>query len=397
MNRRLSRGEAEHKQECAMDTVYFGAVDLGGTKVTTLIADQGGKIIARLEEPLTTRKEGFAPWRDGIGYSGIAFQIEEMLRRMMGSVETCTLAAIGIGSAGPLAGGALVNPPNITVPEIPEELPRSPLYIPLVAPLHSAFSTPIRLENDCNTAVLGEVLYGVGKGREDKESLHIVYVTFSTGLGAGVWTGGRLLLGKDGNAAEIGHIVVKEGGLRCGCGNLGCAEAYCSGNGIERNARMRLKRAGFAKNLLLIRLAKAAADTAGLPVEREDEEEDLLALITPSLVFQAAKEGDPIACEVIAEVTHYGGIILAAIANAYDPDVITLGGSIAIEQAQLIDPMREEMLCHLNVAPPTVRITPLKKQAVEYGAVALAQRAYSLDLAASHDSKSAFTGDRLIG
>ena len=144
-------------------------------------------------------------------------------------------------------------------------------------------------------------------------------------------------------------------------------------------------------------MAKAAADTAGLPVEREDEEEDLLALITPSLVFQAAKEGDPIACEVIAEVTHYGGIILAAIANAYDPDVITLGGSIAIEQAQLIDPMREEMLCHLNVAPPTVRITPLKKQAVEYGAVALAQRAYSLDLAASHDSKSAFTGDRLIG
>lgn len=369
-----------------MDRVYFGAIDLGGTKVAALIADQGGGIIARLEEPLTTRKEGFTPWRDGTGYYGIASQIEEMLRRMMDSAEVHTLAAIGIGSAGPLKSGSVFNPPNITVPKIPQGLPRSPLYIPLTAPLCAAFSAPARLENDCNTAVLGEVLYGVGKGREEKSSLHIVYVTFSTGLGAGVWTGGHLLLGKDGNAAEIGHIVVKEGGLRCGCGNLGCAEAYCSGTGIERNVRMRLERADCAKDLPLIRLAKAAAGSAEPPVDREDRE-GLLSLITPSLVFQAAKEGDPIASEVIAEMTHYGGIVLAAIANAYDPDVITLGGSIAIEQAHLVDPMREEMLLHLNVAPPTVRLTPLGKRAVEYGAIALAQRAHSLEIAASRDPK----------
>jgi glucokinase len=353
---------------------YFGGVDLGGTKVTVLIADQAGAIIARQEEPLRPQVGHFAPWRDGVAYYGIASQIEERLRKMMTAAKVQTLAAIGIGSAGPLKDGAVINSPNITVPNLPSGLPQEPLYLPLTEPLQSAFSTPARLENDCNTAVVGEVLYGVGKDRTDKNDLHLVYVTLSTGLGAGVWAGGRLLRGKDGNAAEIGHIVVHEGGLRCGCGNDGCAEAYCSGNGIVTNARARLARADLTQDLPIVCLAEAAADNAGKAIDKERRRE-LLDFITPPLVFQAAKMKDPIARAVIADVTHYGGIVLSAIANAYDPGVITIGGSIAIEHPYLIEPMHEEMLHHLNVAPPTVQITPLGKRAVEYGAIALAQRA----------------------
>jgi len=118
--------------------------------------------------------------------------------------------------------------------------------------------------------VLGEVIYGVGKKTVDKNVLHLVYVTLSTGLGAGVSTGGHLLRGKDGNAAEIGHILVKEGGLRCGCGNDGCAEAYCSGNGIESNARTRLLAEKLPERLPLIKLATDASTRAGQTVDRED-------------------------------------------------------------------------------------------------------------------------------
>ncbi|MEA1871253.1 MAG: ROK family protein [Candidatus Bipolaricaulota bacterium] len=352
---------------------YFGGVDVGGSKVRVLIADHAGTIIARDEKTLCPQEGLFKQWRDGTAYYGIATQIERMLGQLLNSADISTLTAIGIGSAGPLQGGAIVNPPNITVPEIPESLPETPLYLPLTEPLQAAFSTSVRLENDCNTAVLGEVVYGVGKETVDKSRLHLVYVTLSTGLGAGVWSGGHLLRGKDGNAAEIGHILVKEGGLRCGCGNDGCAEAYCSGNGIESNARARLLAEKLPEGLPLLKLAADAAARAGQRVDRQDPS-SFLQFVKSPLIFQAEKMGDPIARAVIWEMTHYGGIVLAAIANAYDPDVITLGGSIAIEHPHLIEPMHKEMLHHLNVSPPTVQITPLGKMAVEYGAIALAQQ-----------------------
>lgn len=359
-----------------MERGYLGGVDVGGSKVRVLIADHAGTIIARDEKSLCPQEGLFKQWRDGTAYYGIAAQIEQMLGRLLESAKICTLTAIGIGSAGPLQDGAVINSPNIHLPPIPAGLPCEPIYIPLTGPLQAAFSTSIRLENDCNTAVLGEVVYGVGKKTVDKSSLHLVYVTLSTGLGAGVWTGGHLLCGKDGNAAEIGHILVKEGGLRCGCGNDGCAEAYCSGNGIESNARTRLLAEKLPERLPLIELATDAARLAGQTVDREAPS-SLLRFVKSPLIFQAEKMGDPIARAVIWEMTHYGGIVLAAIANAYDPDVITLGGSIAIAHPYLVKPMHKEMLRHLNVIPPTVQITPLGKMAVEYGAIALAQQACS--------------------
>jgi len=101
----------------------------------------------------------------------------------------------------------------------------------------------------------------------------------------------------------------------------------------------------------------------------------LLEFVTPQLVFRAAEEGDDTARSVVDDFIHYGGIVLSAIANAYDPTVITLGGSIAVNHPEIVEPMHAEMCKHLNVSPPSVRITPLEKRAVEYGAIVLAQRA----------------------
>ncbi len=353
---------------------YYGGVDLGGTKVTTLIADEQGTVIARIQEPFSGQGGRYTRWRDGVAFSGASVQIESMLRRLLAESNTPSLTGIGIGSAGPLQDGAVKNPTNIPLPAPPAGLPARPLYLPLTEPLAAAFDTPARLENDCNAAAVGEAYYGVGRGTRQKSRLHLVYVTISTGLGAGVWTGGGLLMGKEGNAAEMGHVLVKEGGLRCGCGNNGCAEAYCSGSGIVKNARVRLADADLSADLPLLRLARAAVGTGSSTPQLPDRFA-LLDFITAPLVFEAAQEGDRIARAVIEDAVHYGGIALAAIANAFDPQTITLGGAIATAHPELVMPMREEMSRHLNVTPPTVQLTPLGNSAVEHGAIALAQQA----------------------
>ncbi len=358
---------------------YLAAIDLGGSKVAALIANYKGKIVERCEEPLQTTNGSFVTQEDegkgdttsGVNWYGPASQIEHMLKRMLHEHAINSIAGIGIGSAGPLQSGGIINPPNFAV-SIPQGMPASPLFVPLSDPLKQAFKAPVSLENDCNTAVLGEAFFGVGKNAEDKENLHLVYVTMSTGLGAGVCSGGHLLLGKDGNAAEVGHILVKEKGLRCGCGNYGCAEAYCSGRGMIQNARIRLVNDGLSAQTPLVNLIQQQAKKEGWPGSSTWQ---LLQFVKPQLIFSAAEDGDAIAKSVVSDFIHYGGIALSAIANAYDPAVITLGGSIAVNHPEIVEPMNEEMCSHLNVAPPEVRITPLAKRAVEYGAIVLAQRA----------------------
>jgi len=354
-----------------MTAQYYGGVDLGGTKITVLIADEQGAIIARAQEPLSTSSGRIFRFRDGVAFSGVTAQIESMLRGLLTDSNIPSLAGIGIGSAGPLQHGAVKNPPNIDLPEVPSGLPPRPVYLPLTEPLAAAFDAPVRLENDCNAAVVGEAIYGVGRDTKAKDTLHLVYVTISTGLGAGVWTGGRLLLGKEGNAAEMGHVVVKEGGLRCGCGNDGCAEAYCSGSGIVKNARVRLADTDLSADLPLLQLAREAAKQAG---GSSGDHLGLLDFITPPRVFEAAQAGDPVASAIIGDATHFGGIALSAIANAFDPQTITLGGAIAIAHPEIVAPIAEEMHRHLNVTAPDVKLTPLHNAAVELGAIALAQR-----------------------
>ncbi|MCR4405095.1 MAG: ROK family protein [Candidatus Acetothermia bacterium] len=350
--------------------------DVGGTKLSLALADLEGKIVLRRREATDTAADRFAEYRDGLAYLGLSTQMSRLLRK--GLEETGgSLAAIGIGSAGPLKEGCIYNSTNIKLARLPRGCQGKPLYIPMVGPLEEEFRIPVRLENDCTAAVLGEVYFGVGKDVMDKRSLHLVYITLSTGFGAGVWDGGHLLRGKDGNAAEVGHFVVKEGGLKCGCGNYGCAEAYCSGTGIANNARMRLvkenlrPREGYGAELLRLAEQKASVSRS----EGSGHRWELLEHITAPLVFAAAQAGDRLAREVIEEACHYAGIALADIANAYDPQVITVGGPLPLEHLEMVDRMREEMLRHLNVLPPEVRLTPLRDAVVEHGALVLAREA----------------------
>ena len=346
--------------------------DIGGTKISLVVADSFDEWVYRSVEATDVTSDSVEYGAEHSTYHGLAAQLERMLRAALVDLRRPRLGAVGIVSAGPIRDGGLWSPPNIFPACIEEAHRKLPRFIPLVDPLREAFSRPVDLLNDCNGAVLGEVFHGLGKETSDKAALHLAYATISTGFGVGAWDGGRLVLGKDGNAGELGHIVVHEGGLLCGCGNRGCVEAYCSGSGIVGNARTRLlalddtERFGSALVRLLLDGTAQPASASTI--------ETLLDGLTPALVFKAAEKHDPVAQSVVDDAVFAAGVALAAIANAYDPQIISVGGGIALAHPELLEPIRGEMLRHLNVIPPEVRLTPLGAAVTEWGAVAVARR-----------------------
>ena len=105
--------------------------------------------------------------------------------------------------------------------------------VPLAEMLGGLTGLPVVVENDANAAAVGEMRYGAARGMRD-----FVEVTLGTGVGSGVVAGGRLVHGSDGQAGEMGHMIVRrEGGRECGCGRRGCLETYCSATGVARTAR----------------------------------------------------------------------------------------------------------------------------------------------------------------
>ncbi|OIP07906.1 MAG: hypothetical protein COZ06_07655 [Armatimonadetes bacterium CG_4_10_14_3_um_filter_66_18] len=306
-------------------------------------------------------------WR----YDRVAQQVGELMEEALGEAQLGRdqLAALGIGSAGPFDGGGIIDSTNIKPTAVPAG---HRVRIPLVDPLSKAFGVPTVLLNDCSAGVLGDVVFGVGKGR-DKSGLDIVYITLSTGFGGGAYSRGHLLSGKDGNAAEVGHFWVVENGLKCGCGSYGCAEAYGSGSGVAKNARMQLLNENFDSQM--VDLARKAAEEDGR--EREHLTKFcLLEYVDASVVFEADRLGDALATRVVEEAIHCVGLACSQIANAYDPEIISIGGSLGLANAERIIPgIAEEMQQHLNVAPPEILPTSLGHDVVLWGAIAAAMEA----------------------
>ncbi len=305
----------------------YAAVDLGATRIRVAIGDESG-LLKRLVEA-TDREHGAG---------GIISQIIRMLR----CLDLEGLEAIGVGSIGPLrmAEGCVAGAPNLPFREIP-----------IVKPLKDEFHVPVRLINDCSAAALGEHLYGGGRGIDN-----LVYVTLSTGIGGGVIVDGHLLRGKDGNAHEVGHLTIDPNSeLVCGCGCRGHWEAYCGGENMPNFAR------------LLLRGREVGGSLLGM-VEGDPSR------LTAEAIFRAAGLGDPTALWIVERVGEVNAVGFADIVNLYDPELITVGGSIALRNRELIlRPIEQGISRHLINRKPEIRITPLGEDAVLYGALALAR------------------------
>lgn len=314
---------------------YYIGVDVGATWIRIAIAMRNGSIIEKIVKRTP---------REGDRYT-IANLIIEIIKTSLSNYLE-NVKAIGIGTAGPmdLATGVVTNAPNIPI-----------RTFELARPIQEALAKPVIMANDCVTAVWGEKVFGLGKGYEN-----VVYITISTGIGGGMIVNNLLLLGKMGNAHEIGHIVVDVSGkMRCGCGGYGHWEAYASGANIPKFASLLLREWSLSDEERESRIYKAYKES----------------LLSSELIYSAAKEGDRLALRIIDEVNKYNLAGFENIVNLYDPEVITVGGSVALKNKELvIDRIREGLKRSLGVVTPLPKIEPtaFEDDIVLIGAIALA-------------------------
>ena len=262
------------------------------------------------------------------------------------NVDVNDIIGIGLASAGPidLEKGELFNNVNLGFK-----------IIPLRKPLEEKYpQIPIYLINDCNGAVLGVHYFEAG----DDEKDNLVYVTISTGIGGGVICNGHLMLGKEGNAAEVGHVIVEpRSKVKCNCGAHGCWEAYSSGTGVHLRTLEAIKRKELKADVLL-------------GIVNND-----LSKITAKEIFQAAREGDELSQKVVDDCVFYTKIGTGAINNFYDSTTIYFGGAMTKNKEQIISPVIEQFkkdpIRFTINHPPKIKITKLGDEVGLRGSLAL--------------------------
>ena len=315
-------------------TEYIIGVDVGGTWTRALLLDKSNNETEKIKEQVDIRND-----------MAISEQIIKMIQTLCHrhNVTTSSLKGVGIASAGPLdvKEGVLVRPTNL-----PFE------HVSLVKPIKEKLNVPVFLVNDCTAAVLGEKEFGGGKGISN-----LFYVTISTGIGGGAIVDDHLLMGKDGNAVEIGHFTIDyQGKLLCGCGRRGHWEAYCSGRNIPNyvELRMREMRKGALENSLIF--DKIGGD---------------LSMLSSEILFAAAKMGDSWSLEIVEEIGVLNAIGFANIVNAYDPALILVGGTVALKNTELImPPIKKHIAEYALNRIPEIEITPLGDDVGVYGGIA---------------------------
>jgi glucokinase len=277
-------------------TAYVG-IDLGGTQLRVAVADGRGRLRTVLRRP-TEAQRGRQHVIDRIGAAVRDALIED-------GTNATSVEAIGLSMPGPVdpAAGMVISPPNLP----------GFVNVPLNRILTKATGIPSFLQHDAHLAALGEYLRGAARGANNT-----LYVTISTGIGAGLILDGELYGGAHGIAGEVGHIVVQPGGPACRCGNRGCLEAIASGTSIARDATARAR---VTPKSSLNRLdAPTAAD-----------------------VVKAARSGDGLAIELLSNAGEALGIGMGTLVNLFNPELIVLGGSVVSAGGLLLTPMRRSM------------------------------------------------------
>lgn len=316
--------------------VYVVGVDIGGSWIRIALAARDGLIVQKYVLP--TPKEG-----DRLTIANI---ISDTIRsRFRDCLDKIT--AIGIGTAGPLnlAKGLVIGAPNIPIHTFE-----------LGEPLIEIFKIPVIVANDCVAAVWGEKLFGLGRGKNN-----IVYITLSTGIGGGVVVNDVLLLGKMGNAHEIGHMIVDiNGKMVCGCGGYGHWEAYAGGANIPK----------FASKL--IEEWSLSEEEKKSPVYASY----LAGALTSEQIYKEAEKEDPLALRIVKEINRYNVAGFENVINVYDPEIITVGGAIALRNKReiVLDPIKRGIDVSRGVVTtkPKIELTPLGEDIVLIGAIALA-------------------------
>jgi len=299
-----------------------GGIDLGGTKIQTVIVDSANRVRGEARHPTPTTG----------GPEDVAREMEDALREaaLAAGVGPGDLAGVGVGSPGDADGGT-------GVVSGARNLPGWEGSFPLGEALAEALGTEVRIGNDVQVAVEGEFQLGAGR-----PYCSLLGVWWGTGVGGGIVLDGKPWLGR-GAAGEIGHIVVKRGGARCPCGRRGCLEAYAGRAALEAKAR-REHAAGVATDLFEI-MEKRGKDR-----------------LTSSVWDHALRERDPLAESLIRRAVRYLGAGIASACNLLDVEAVVIGGGLGVRFGErFAAEIEREMGKHIFVAddPPKTHLAEL--------------------------------------
>ncbi|MFQ5513450.1 MAG: ROK family protein [Myxococcota bacterium] len=277
-------------------------MDIGGTKTVVVLARASGEILAesRLDD-----------WASGSWERDVATLEQHARVLMRGSgVDEDALHALGLSVPGPLdpVKGIVTDAPNLA----------GWSHVPLVEVFYRAFGVQVLLENDANAAALAEWRFGAGQGARN-----LIYLTLSTGLGAGLILDGRLYRGAGFQAGEVGHIPLVLDGRPCPCGLCGCLETYVGGHALARQMR-EAAAAGRAPRLLELADGDAQRVDARVWVE-------------------ALREGDGYASELRNEFLARLAQGIAVLIATLNPDTIVLGTIVRENPDLFMDDLRERV------------------------------------------------------
>ena len=309
-----------------MEKKYVVGVDLGGTKIYTALVDLDGNII----------KEKTVETLAHEGEQAVMGRIIDTIDYVTEGTDKNLIKSIGIGSPGPLdvKNGIIIENSNLPFKNFE-----------IVKTIRETYDLPTYLDNDANVATLGEFMFGAGKGTEN-----MVFITASTGIGGGAVINGKLFRGTTGNALEIGHTIVANEGPRCGCGNIGCAEALGSGTAIGKRAK------------------EAVATNVETSLKNYEN-------VTSKEVFKEAANGDRVAKNILETSLNYLGIAVANTITNFDPEKVVIGGGVINGGSIVLDTIRRvvgERALKTFVDSCTVEKAVLGGKAGVLGAAALA-------------------------
>ena len=274
-------------------------VDIGGTNSAYGLVDEQGNILS----------EGVFPTRN---FPDSDLYIEELYIGIQNLLKTAgeeyELIGVGIGAPnGNFYKGTIEFAPNLPWKGTVNLVEKMKRFFPTL---------PVIVTNDANAAALGEAKFGASAVYESS-----IFITLGTGVGGGIIVGGKMLEGYMSAGAEIGHMILREGGALCGCGRHGCFECYASATALIRQTKKKMEDNCDSK---MWEVARNSLDN-----------------VDGRTAFEAARQGDKDAQEVVKKYVGYLSEGIADLVNILRPEAIVLGGGIANEGEALFVPLRK--------------------------------------------------------
>ena len=328
-----------HCRDMADGSAAVLGIDIGGTKTAVVAGRSDGGAVSIVGRRSFATEPRSRSWRDTLR------QVCREARLLSGDSGLCgTPVAAGVSCGGPLDSrrGLLLSPPNLPGWD----------DVPIVQVLADGLACPVFLQNDANACALAEWRYGAGAGCRS-----MVFLTFGTGMGAGLILDGRLYEGASDLAGEVGHVrLAEEGPL--GYGKRGSFEGFCSGGGIPRLARSEARR--------WLSEGRTVSFCA---------EESSLDAITARDVGEAAEAGDPLARRVLEQSGRWLGRGLSVLIDVLNPQRIVIGG-IYVRCRRFLQPAMEAEIAReaLPGAAAVCQVVPAKlgEQIGDFAALSVA-------------------------